>query len=96
MPETTTSIRVETRLADEAVKVLRAKSRADAVHIALREIVGLKRVKAAMKKNSSTLRFARLGEEEYERAERRATALLDQEFRLGGVIRAGRDESHQR
>jgi hypothetical protein len=38
-----------------------------------------------------------VGEEEaYERAERQATALLDQGFHLGGVIRATRDEWHER
>jgi hypothetical protein len=38
-----------------------------------------------------------VGEEEaYERAERQATALLDQGFHLGGVIRASRDEWHER
>jgi hypothetical protein len=38
-----------------------------------------------------------VGEEEaYERAERQATALLDQGFHLGGVIRATRDELHER
>lgn len=38
-----------------------------------------------------------VGEEEaYERAERQATALLDQGFHLGGVIRAARDEWHER
>jgi hypothetical protein len=38
-----------------------------------------------------------IGEEEaYERAERQAMALLDQGFHLGGVIRAGRDELHER
>lgn len=38
-----------------------------------------------------------VGEEEaYERAERQATALLDQCFHLGGVIRASRDEWHER
>jgi len=37
-----------------------------------------------------------VGEEEaYERAERQATALLDQGFHLGGVIRASRDELHE-
>jgi len=35
-------------------------------------------------------------EEAYERAERQAITLLDQGFHLGGVIRAGRDELHQR
>jgi hypothetical protein len=38
-----------------------------------------------------------VGEEEaYERAERQAAALLDQGFHLGGVIRATRDEWHER
>jgi hypothetical protein len=38
-----------------------------------------------------------VGEEEaYERAQRQATALLDQGFHLGGVIRASRDEWHER
>ena len=38
-----------------------------------------------------------VGEEEaYERAERQALALLDQGFHLGGVIRATRDELHER
>jgi hypothetical protein len=38
-----------------------------------------------------------VGEEEaYERAERQATALLDQGFHLGGIIRATRDEWHER
>jgi hypothetical protein len=38
-----------------------------------------------------------VGEEEaYERAQRHATQLLDQGFHLGGVIRATRDEWHER
>jgi hypothetical protein len=38
-----------------------------------------------------------VGEEEaYERAERKAAALLDQGFHLDGVIRARRDELHER
>jgi len=38
-----------------------------------------------------------VGEEEaYERAQRQAIALLDQGFHLGGVIRASRDEWHER
>ena len=38
-----------------------------------------------------------IGEDEaYERAERQALALLDQGFHLGGVIRASRDELHER
>ena len=38
-----------------------------------------------------------VGEEEaYERAERQALHLLDQGFHLGGIIRASRDELHER
>ncbi len=38
-----------------------------------------------------------VGEEEtYERAERQAMSLLDQGFHLGGVMRASRDELHER
>ncbi len=40
---------------------------------------------------------ALVGEEEaYERAERQALNLLDHGFHLGGVIRASRDELHER
>ena len=45
MAVTTTSIRLDTRLADEAVRALGVKSRTEAIHVALREIVGLKRTK---------------------------------------------------
>jgi len=38
-----------------------------------------------------------VGEEEaYERAERKALPLLEQGFHLGGMIRASRDELHER
>jgi Family of unknown function (DUF6364) len=38
-----------------------------------------------------------VGEEEaYELAERQAMSLLDQGFHLGGVVRANRDELHER
>ena len=38
-----------------------------------------------------------VGEDEaYERAERQATALLDRGFHMGGLIRASRDELHER
>ena len=38
-----------------------------------------------------------VGEEEaYERAERQAMSLLEQGFHLGGVIRASRDDLHER
>jgi Arc/MetJ family transcription regulator len=57
MATTMTSIRLDTHLADEAVKVLGVKSRTEAVHVALREIVALKRFKDLMKKNAGKLRF---------------------------------------
>lgn len=58
MAGTLTSIRLDTNLADEAAKVLGVKTRTEAVHIALREIVALKRFKALMKKNERKLKFA--------------------------------------
>jgi Arc/MetJ family transcription regulator len=57
-----TSIRLDTDLADEAKKVLGVKSRTEAVHVALREIVALRRFKQLMKKNAGKLRFAALDE----------------------------------
>jgi Arc/MetJ family transcription regulator len=58
MAVTMTSIRLDTELADEAVRVLGAKSRTEAVHVALREIVALQRFKDLMKKNAGKLKFA--------------------------------------
>jgi Arc/MetJ family transcription regulator len=58
MAVTMTSIRLDTDLADEAAKVLGAKSRTDAIHAALREIVALKRFKKLMTKNAGKLKFA--------------------------------------
>lgn len=43
-----TSIRLDTELADEAVRVLGVKSRTEAVHVALIEIIGLKQYKKLM------------------------------------------------
>jgi len=57
-----TSIRLDTRLADEAKKLLGVKSRTEAEHVALRELVALKRFKALMKKNEGKLSFANLDE----------------------------------
>jgi Arc/MetJ family transcription regulator len=57
MAVTMTSIRLDTQLADEAVEVLGAKSRTDAVHIALREIVALKRFRKLMKKYEGKVSF---------------------------------------
>ena len=62
MPVKMTSIRLDTYLADEAAKVLGAKSRTEAVHTALREIVALTRFKKLMRKNAGKLSFAGYGE----------------------------------
>jgi len=62
MAVTITSIRLDTKLADQAAKALGAKSRTEAIHIALREIVALKKFKALMKKNSGKLKFSGLDE----------------------------------
>lgn len=58
MAVTMTSIRLDTQLADEAAKILGAKSRTEAVHTALREIVALKRFKKLMRKYAGKLDFA--------------------------------------
>lgn len=57
MAVTMTSIRLDTRLADEAAKELGVKTRTEAVHVALREIVALRRFKRLMTKNAGKLRF---------------------------------------
>ena len=53
-----TSIRLDTRLADEAARVLGVKSRTEAIHVSLREIVALKRFKNLMRKNAGKLSFS--------------------------------------
>ena len=58
MAVTMTSIRLDTDLADEAAKLLGAKSRTEAIHVALREVVALKRFKDLMKRNAGKLKFA--------------------------------------
>jgi Arc/MetJ family transcription regulator len=62
MAVTLTSIRLDIHLADEAARVLGVKSRTEAVHVALREIVALKRFKDLMKKNAGKLSFEGHGE----------------------------------
>jgi len=57
-----TSIRLDRELADEAAKALHVKSRTEAVHVALREVVAMKRFKALMAKHRGKLSFAALGE----------------------------------
>jgi Arc/MetJ family transcription regulator len=58
MAVTLTSIRLDTKLADEAVRALGVKSRTEAVHVALREVVRLKGFKKLMKENEGKLTFA--------------------------------------
>lgn len=53
-----TSIRLDTKLADEAVRALGVKTRTEAVHLALREIVDNRRFKELMRKNEGKLTFA--------------------------------------
>lgn len=62
MALTITSIRLDTDLADEAKKLLGVNSRTAAIHLALREIVALKRFKNLMKKNAGKLSFIGHGE----------------------------------
>ncbi|MFZ0392283.1 MAG: type II toxin-antitoxin system VapB family antitoxin [Terracidiphilus sp.] len=48
MAGTITSIRLDTKLADEAAEALGVKTRTEAVNLALKEIVALKRFKAVL------------------------------------------------
>jgi len=67
-----------------------------------RQTIRMAKILAARRSTSISGLLARqieilVGEEEaYERAERQAISLLDQGFHLGGIIRAGRDELHER
>jgi Arc/MetJ family transcription regulator len=51
------SIRLDADLANEAAKSLGAKSKTEAVDVALREIVALKRFKKLLKKQAGKLSF---------------------------------------
>ncbi|WP_420238240.1 type II toxin-antitoxin system VapB family antitoxin [Telmatobacter bradus] len=52
-----TSIRLNTKLADKAARILGAKSRTEAVHMALEEVVKLQDFKDTMKKYGGKLHF---------------------------------------
>jgi Arc/MetJ family transcription regulator len=52
-----TSIRLDTKLADDAVKALGVRNRSEAVHMALREVVALKKLKQLMSKYGGKLEF---------------------------------------
>ena len=62
MAGTMTSIRLDIQLADEAAHILGVKSRTEAVHLALQEIVALKKFKNLMAKNAGKLTFEGHGE----------------------------------
>ena len=62
MAGTLTSIRLDTHLADESRESPRGETRTEAVHVALREIVALKRFKRLMSKHAGKLSFAGHGE----------------------------------
>jgi Arc/MetJ family transcription regulator len=57
MAVTLTSIRLDTDLADEAARILGVNSRTEAIHVALTEMVALKRFKNLMKKHAGKLSF---------------------------------------
>jgi hypothetical protein len=52
-----TSIRLDMKLADDAVKALGARNRSEAVHMALQEVVALKKFKQLMSKYGGKLKF---------------------------------------
>ncbi len=62
MALTVTSLRLDTHLADEAARVLGVKTRTEAVHAALREIVALRKFKGLMARHGGKLRFEAHGE----------------------------------
>lgn len=52
-----TSIRLNVQLADEAAEILGVKSRTEAVHTALREIVALRKFQRLMARHAGKLKF---------------------------------------
>jgi len=52
-----TTIRLDMKLANEAVRTLGAKSMSEAVHMALREVVALKKFKDLMTAYGGKLKF---------------------------------------
>ncbi len=62
MALTVTSLRLDTHLADEAARVLGVKTRTEAVHASLREIVALRKFKRQMARHGGKLRFEAHGE----------------------------------
>lgn len=62
MSATLTSIRLDTRLADRAAKILGARNRTEAVHAALKEVMALRKFQKLMDKHGGKLRFEAHGE----------------------------------
>ena len=58
MAGTLTSIRLDTKLADKAMRIMGAKSRTEAVHMALEEMVKLEGFKKLMKESGGKGSFA--------------------------------------
>ena len=52
-----TSIRLDIKLADDAVKALGARNRSEAVHMALQEVVALKKFKELMARHGGKMKF---------------------------------------
>jgi Arc/MetJ family transcription regulator len=61
MAGTTTLIKLDAQLVDEAMRVLGAKSRTEVVHMALLEIVWLRHFKKLMKKHAGKHKFQGYG-----------------------------------
>ena len=67
-----------------------------------REVIKKAKILAARRETSISgllaqeIEFLVGDEEAYGRAERQARAILDKGFHMGGIIRAGRDELHER
>jgi Arc/MetJ family transcription regulator len=59
---TLTSIRLNTKLADEAMRLMEVNSRTEAIHEALEEVVEARRFKKLMNKYGGKLKFAGLDE----------------------------------
>jgi Arc/MetJ family transcription regulator len=62
MVPTMTSIRLNTELADEAAEALGVKTRTEAIHEALKEVIGRKSFQKLLTKNGGKLTFARVDE----------------------------------
>jgi Arc/MetJ family transcription regulator len=58
MPVVPTSIRLDTDLADDAARALGVKTRTEAIHLALREVVELDRFKDVMTRYGGKGEFA--------------------------------------